>query len=161
MSNFYLDVLVPHRVFRSSVLQKDLSLLEPGTHTAVVSIIAEARRMGFDLHVGETFRSQARQTFVYKQGASKLKTVGCHGYGLAADLQLFRNGKYIGDGDQYDFLIPLCKKFGMISGIDWGDGKKGSFIDAGHVQRIPVHRQAATFAGKWYPPLVYDPYKDH
>lgn len=161
MSNFYKDVLMPHKAFRSIVTQKDLALLEPGTHTAVVSIVAEARRMGFDLRVGETFRSQARQTYVYNQKASKLKKVGCHGYGLAADLQLFRNGKYIGDGDQYDFLMPLCRKFGMVSGIDWGDGKKGSFIDAGHVQRIMVSKQEAVFSGKWYPPVVYNPYTDH
>ena len=153
MGNFYTDVLKNDIRFDSTTVIKDVDLLEPGTKAAVQKIIELAAGMGKTLKVTETYRSQARQTEVYNNGASKLKKVGCHGYGLAVDFALFEGKKYIQDGEQYKFLIDLCKEVGMISGIDWGaPDQKHTFIDSGHVQRIPLHRQTEVFNGEWYPP---------
>lgn len=159
--SFYTDVLKKNPKFNSTEVMKDMSLLEPGTREAVTKLIALAKDAGYDIRVLETFRSQARQQQVFKAGASKLSKVGCHGYGLACDFGLFINGKYEPNGLKYTFLVDMCKKVGMISGIDWGHpGKKNTFVDSGHVQRIPVFRQNAVFSGAWYPPVDYDPYKD-
>ncbi len=159
--SFYTDVLMKDPRFNSTNTINDVSLLEPGTRAAVAAIIADAKAMGHDLRVGETYRSQARQHQVFMAGASHLSKVGCHGYGIAADLQLFEGGQYVKDGGKYNFLLALCKKHGMVSGIDWGHtGKHNSQPDAGHVQRVPIWRQPALFSRSWYPPTTYDPWQD-
>lgn len=162
MSNFYTDVLQKDNRFRSMQPCMDTALLEPGTRAAVLALVADAKAVGHDVRIMETFRSQARQAYVYRQGYSHLYKVGCHGYGLAADLGVFVNGKYVDDGDpDYKFIVPLAKKHGLISGQDWGHPElKHSFIDWGHVQRIPIFRQGQVFSGQWYPPVDYDPYAD-
>ena len=161
MGNFYTDTIQKSPLFKSTQVIKDVSLLEPGTRVAVAKLIVLAHDAGHELRVGETYRSQARQTQVFKQGFSQLRKVGCHGYGLAVDLQMWVNGKYDPNGEDYAFFQGLCKQVGLISGIDWGTPKqKHTFHDWDHVQRIPVFRQAQVFAGTWYPPVDYDPYAD-
>lgn len=159
--SFYDDVIKADPRFDSTETIKDMDLLEPGTKAAVEKLIALAKDAGHDIRVLETFRSQARQTYVFEKGASKLKKVGCHGYGLACDFGVFVNGQYQGNNGLYMFLPELCKQVGLISGIDWGaPDQPHTFVDSGHVQRIPVWRQNAVFAGEWYPPEDYDPYGD-
>jgi len=108
----------------------------------------------------ETYRSQTRQSALFTRHATQLRTVGCHGYGVAADLGVFVNGRYAEDNRPYVFLRALARQHGLISGQDWGHAREGSFVDSGHVQRIPVWRQNALFGGSWYPPESYDPYAD-
>ena len=124
-------------------------------------MIVVAHDAGHELRVGETFRSQARQTQVFKQGFSQLRKVGCHGYGVACDLQLFVNGAYDPNGSHYLFFQDLCKQVGLISGIDWGTPEHAhSFKDYDHVQNVPVFRQTELFNGTWYPTPNYDPIAD-
>lgn len=161
MGNFYTDTIQNDERYDSTKVIHDINLLEPGTKAAVLKILELAKADGRDLKVGETYRSQSRQTEVYENGASKLKKVGCHGYGVACDLQLFEDGEYVGNGDSYHFLVDYCKQVGMISGIDWGaPDESHTFVDAGHVQRIPLFRQSSMFAGEWYPEENYNPYDD-
>jgi hypothetical protein len=91
---------------------------------------------------------------------TKLRNVGCHGYGVAADFGLFIDGKYAEDNKPYEFLRTLARKHGLVSGQDWGHAREGDFVDSGHVQRVPVWRQNALFSGAWYPAEDYDPYAD-
>jgi len=159
--NFYTNVIKKDARFNSKQVIKDVSLLEPGTRVAVAKMIVLAHQAGHELRIGETYRSQSRQTQVFNQGFSKLKKVGCHGYGVAADLILLVNGKYDPTGEHYQFMQAMCKEVGLISGIDWGHpNSPHSFKDWDHVQRVPVFRQNAMFAGTWYPPINYDPYQD-
>jgi len=161
MSNFYIDVIKKDKRFKSTQTIKDISLLEPGTRAAVAKLIVLAHQAGHEIRVAETYRSQSRQTQVFKAGASELSKVGCHGYGLACDLGLYHNGVYDAKGEHYEFFIGLCKQVGLVSGIDWGTPNQNhTFHDWDHVQRIPVFRQNEVFAGTWYPPVDYDPYKD-
>lgn len=162
MKNFYTDILLnlepsknPNHVY------KEINLLEPGTRAAVAGLLADAKMAGFDLRLAETFRPQVRQEYLFKKKATKLRKVGCHGYGLAADLQLFIKGVYQKNAAPYFIILPLARKWGLISGLDWDDDPRtpNRFMDAGHVQRIPVARQADLFAGKFYPPEKYDPRK--
>lgn len=158
MSNFYTDIIKKDSRYNSTNVIKDVMLLEPVTRAAVAAIIADAAKLGHDLRVGETYRSQARQTQVFKQGASKLSKVGCHGFGLAADLQMFVNGQYDTVGEHYAFLAELCKKHGLVSGIDWGrPNSPHTFRDWDHVQRCAISDQPGLFAGTWYPDDKYNP----
>lgn len=135
-------------------------MLEPGTRAAVLALMAEAKAEGHDIRLLETYRSQTRQSALFMKHATQLRTVGCHGYGVAADFGVFIDGKYAESNGPYLFLRQLVRKHGLISGQDWGHAVNHGFVDGDHVQRIPVWRQQAMFAGVWYPPEDYDPYAD-
>lgn len=160
MSNFYDTVLRNSKAFRSDAVCKDASMLEPGTRAAVLALIEDAKKHGIDLRLLETYRSQTRQSALFVKKATQLRTVGTHGYGVAADFGVFIDGKYQESAKPYMPLRRLARKHGLISGIDWGHPKSTGFVDAGHVQRVPVWRQTALFSGSWYPPAAYDPYAD-
>jgi len=151
MSNFYIDVIQQDPRFNSVDRIADPMLLEPVTRLAVQNIVQAAAGLGLPVMIFETYRSQARQESLFEQGKTQLKTVGVHGYGLAADLVRVVNGQPTWAVD-YTFLGPLAREYGMISGVDWGEpGVHHSFIDPDHVQRITVAQQDSLFAGNWYP----------
>jgi hypothetical protein len=105
----------------------------------------------------ETYRSQARQTRLYHQRATKLKTARAS-LRLACDLVKDVAGEPSWKGD-FAFLGRLAKKHRLIWGGDWGSpGTRHKFVDSVHVQRCAVSRQKALFAGTWYPDQDYDPY---
>lgn len=158
--SFYSTVIRNSKAFRSDAVYKGLDLLEPGTRNAVQGLMAEAKANGVDIRLLETYRSQTRQNALFQARATKLRVVGTHGYGLAADFGVFVSGKYATDNKPYMFLRALARKYGLIPGLDWGHAKLDSFGDSGHVQRIPVWRQDAVFSDAWYPPENYDPYTD-
>lgn len=160
MSTFYDTVIRNSPAFRSDAVCKDMALLEPGTRGAVRALVADATAAGHDLRVLETYRSQTRQSALFAKHATQLRTVGCHGYGVAVDFGVFVNGRYAEDNKPYMFLRDMARKHGLISGQDWGKAITGSFVDSGHVQRVPVWRQSALFGGSWYPAEIYDPYAD-
>jgi hypothetical protein len=160
MNNFYTTVIRNSMAYRSDTRCASVTLLEPGTRKAVADLVAEAHELGHDIRLLETYRSQTRQSALYVQRRTQLRVVGCHGYGVAADFGLFVDGKYVESNKPYEFLRELARKHGLISGYDWGHAKPGSFVDAGHVQRVPVWRQDGLFNGSWYPAEVYDPYED-
>jgi hypothetical protein len=161
LSNFYLDVIRKDPRFSSTAPVHDVNLLEPGTRLAVAALLADAKSKGYDLRSTETYRSQALQEKYFDEGFTKLRRVGCHHWGVACDFALFVDGKYQEEAESYEFLANLAPKHGLISGWDWGMPKiQHSFKDADHVQRIPLARQNALFAGTWYPPSLYNPHTD-
>jgi hypothetical protein len=108
----------------------------------------------------ETYRSQARQQELFNNGATKLRTVGVHHYGLACDIVRMVSGEPSWKGD-FSFLGQLAHSSGLIWGGDWGDPTiKHSFVDSVHVQRCTVARQGDLFAGNFYPDDEYNPYTD-
>ena len=57
---------------------------------------------------------------------------------------MFDNGKYAKDNKPYVFLRDMARKYGLVSGQDWGHAtESATFVDSGHVQRVPVWRQDA------------------
>jgi hypothetical protein len=161
MPNFYDTVIRNSPAFRSDAVCKDTALLEPGTRAAVLALLADAKTQNIDLRLLETYRSQTRQSALFTKHATQLRTVGCHGYGVAADFGVFVDGKYAEDNKPYIFLRVMARKHGLISGQDWGHAAENTtFVDSGHVQRVPVWRQSALFSDSWYPPETYDPYQD-
>jgi LAS superfamily LD-carboxypeptidase LdcB len=160
MPNFYTDVIVPDRRFHSAARISDPNLLEPVTLQKVQAVIADAATHGLQFMIFETYRSTERQAALFDQGATKLKNVGVHHYGLACDLVRNINGEPSWKGD-FSILGHLAHKYGLISGIDWGNPNiKHTFIDDDHVQRCSIGRQASLFNGLWYPGPEYDPYQD-
>src|SRR6266849_9159574 len=158
MANFYTDVISADPRFDSVTRVNDINLLEPITRQAVAAVIADASAMGIDLMVFETYRSQARQQEPFHQGASKLRVVGVHHYGLACDLVKAVAGEPSWKGD-FSFLGKLAHDHRLIWGGDWGDPSvPHTFVDAVHVQRCAVSMQPALFRGSFYPDAQYDPY---
>jgi len=160
MGNFYTDVIQKDSRFESATRVADLNLLEPVTRRLVEQIVDSAAKMGIALMVYETYRSQARQQELFNNGATKLRTVGVHHYGLACDIVRSVGGEPSWKGD-FAFLGELAHASGLIWGGNWGNPNiKHSFVDAVHVQRCTVARQPALFAGKWYPDETYNPCMD-
>lgn len=156
--SFYTDVITKSRKFRSPDRISDLELLEPVTRAAVQRILAEAKAAGVTLVPFETYRSQNRQAEMYRQGASQLKTVGVHHFGLACDLVKEVDGSPSWKGD-FTFLGRLARANNLIWGGDWGHPDRPTrFPDADHVQRCAIDRQPALFSLKWYPDATYNPY---
>lgn len=160
MANFFIDVISKAAVFEAQQRVNDLNLLEDVTRLQVEAIIADARSLGFELLVFETYRSQARQQQLFNQGATQLRQVGVHHYGLACDIVKVVSGEPSWKGD-FSFLGTLAHAHGMIWGGNWGaPNLPHTFVDAVHVQRCSIRRQSALFRGEWYPDANYDPNHD-
>ncbi|MFZ0200889.1 MAG: M15 family metallopeptidase [Candidatus Sulfotelmatobacter sp.] len=161
MGNFYTDVISKDTRFESVSRVSDPSLLEQSTRQLVAGIVSAAGQMGIELMIYETYRSEERQQDLFNHGATKLRTVGVHHYGLACDIVRVVNGEPSWKGD-FSFLGQLAQSSGMIWGGDWGAPHiKHSFIDSVHVQRCTVARQGDLFAGTWFPDEAYNPCEDH
>ena len=145
--NFYTAVIVNDPRYHSTERINDMALLEPVTRAAVTAIIEEAEsQYGIVLQVTETYRSRERQAQLFSQGATHLKDVGTHHWGISADfIKLIQvgghtEGSYSGD---WAFL----GKLGTEHGFAWG----GAWGDYDHIQRCTLAQQAGLFAGTWYP----------
>lgn len=160
MGNFYTDVISQDARFDSVTRVGDASLLEPTMRQLVEGILSAAGQMGIEVMIYETYRSQDRQQELFNQGATKLRTVGVHHYGLACDIVRVVGGEPCWKGD-FSFLGQLAQSGGLIWGGDWGAPNiKHNFVDSVHVQRCTVSRQADLFTGAWYPDETYNPYDD-
>ncbi len=160
MGNFFSDVIQPDPRFDSTVRVADPLLLEPTTRQLVQQIVDAAAQMGIDLMIFETYRSQDRQQQLFDHGATKLRTVGVHHYGLACDIVRVVGGEPSWKGD-FSFLGQLAKSSGLIWGGDWGHPDiKTDFPDLVHVQRCTIARQSTLFAGAFYPDDSYNPYTE-
>jgi hypothetical protein len=160
MGNFFNDVISKDSRFNTANRVDDPLLLEPMTRQLVQQIIDAAGKMGIAVMIFETYRSQARQQQLFNNGATKLRSVGVHQYGLACDVVRVVGGEPSWKGD-FSFLGQLAHSSGLIWGGDWGDPSiQHSFIDSVHVQRCKVARQGELFAGNFYPDDEYNPYTD-
>jgi hypothetical protein len=160
VANFYTNVIEPDPRFDSKARIDDIDLLEPVTRALVQAIVSGAQALGFPVMVYETYRSQARQEELFAIGATQLRLVGVHHYGLACDIVKMVNGEPSWKGD-FSFLSHLARAHGLIWGGDWGDATaRHSFVDVVHVQRCTVARQVGLFRGEWYPDASYNPYED-
>lgn len=148
MGTFYTDTIQKDSRFNSPELCKDVSLLEPNTRRKVAAIIADAAFAGHELIVIETYRSEARQEQLFAQGATELRKVGCHHYGVACDLAFVDNGKVNWSAD-WSVLAQLAANHNLVSGYNW------RFKDDDHVQNCAVSDQPALFDGIFYPDITY------
>lgn len=150
MGNFYQDVIVKDHRFHSVQPINDLMLLEPNMRRKVLAILDESKKQGHPLYVFETYRSTDRQLKLYEQGATQLKKVGVHHYGLACDLvQKNAKGEYDWNMN-YNFLGMIAGNHGLVWGGSW------RFKDVVHVQWLKVGDQTKLFNGSFYPDNSYN-----
>jgi hypothetical protein len=151
LNNFYTQHIAGAAGFHSTDEFRDLAWLEPATRAAAVAIIAGAAAIGITLFATETYRSVERQAMLYAKGATHLKNVGVHHFGLAVDFAKLIDGKASWAGD-WAFLGRLAESQGLIWGGDWGlPAVPHTFRDFDHVQRCTLGEQTRLFAGTWYP----------
>ncbi len=143
----FLQKLRADRRFASPDRVGDLKLLFPPFRLKIESIVQEARALGEEYAVFETYRSTERQAKLFAEGRTKLRRVGVHHYGLAADLVRRIDGELTWEAD-YALLGRLAKARGLVWGGDW------RFRDEVHVQAIAVSDQPRLFSGAWYPATV-------
>src|ERR1035438_4926285 len=126
MGNFYTDVIQQDPRFHSIASVRDVALLEPQTRIAVQAIIDGAAQQGISLEVTETFRSEERQQHLFEQGATQLRTVGTHNYGIAADFCKIVDG--VASWDRLD------------AGLEHPPLGEHPAADGGTEQRVAQHR---------------------
>lgn len=153
--SFYTDIIQKDARYRSKTPIRDPRLLEPVFREAVLAIIADAAKENVALSVLETYRSKELQELYFERGATQLRTVGVHHYGLACDLGIMIAGAINWKAD-YSILGKLAAAHGLVWGGDWADPKDPhSFRDYDHVQRVAVADQPRLFNGSWYPDNMY------
>lgn len=117
MNEFYNQIIIKDSRFHCEERVADLALLEPNTRQKIMNLMAAARKKGIELVVFETYRSKQRQMELYRQGDSKLKTVGGHHYGLACDLFRIATTKSAAM-DAASVLEQLAHEQGLFCGND-------------------------------------------
>jgi len=147
--SFYTEVIARDSRFSSPTRCADPKLLDPETRTRVDAVIEDAREHGLILLIHETYRSRQRQETLFSAGATKLKNVGVHHFGLACDLVKSVGGEPSWKGS-FELLGELARAHGLVWGGDWPH-----FKDQVHVQRLAVKDQARVFRGEFYPPMDY------
>src|SRR5688572_21788238 len=158
MNNFYTCTIQKDVRFKSTSCINDPGLLEPVTRQKVFLIILQARALGLELMIFETYRSKERQEMLYQQGVTQLRSVGVHHFGLACDLVKRVNGRASWEGD-FSLLGQLAYANELIWGGDWGNPSvRATFLDLAHVQRCAVAMQTSLFNLQWYPEADYNPY---
>jgi hypothetical protein len=75
-----------------------------------------------NLRLLETYRSKARQTQLFHQRKTQLPKVGCHRFGVVADLGPFHQQQenIPAASQDYSFFQALCAMLKLISRIGWG-----------------------------------------
>jgi len=158
--NFYTNVIKTSLAFKSKERVSALNLLEPEVRRRMQNVIDDAKLLGHELRIIETYRSKERQLELFNQKKTKLRNVGVHHYGLAADVVKIVNGKAFWGGD-WTFLGKLAEKHKLIWGGNWGfPNRRTTFYDAVHLQLISVKDQSKLFKGTWYPQPDYNPYEN-
>lgn len=159
MANFFQSVIKNEQRATSTNCIGDVALLEPIFRAGVQRIVADAAAHGVKLMVFETYRSKERQKLLFNEGASRLKDVGVHHYGLACDLVRVVQGDPSWKGD-FSIVGQLAKAHGFVWGGDWGaPNERHTFIDPYHIQRCALKDQARLFREEWYPPDNYVAYR--
>lgn len=87
----------------------------------LAKLILWAFDQGYELTIGEAYRTQEQQDIYLKTGKTKVKH-SKHQDRLAVDLNLFINGEFIITRDPYEPLVKYWKSMhpDNIAGYDWG-----------------------------------------
>lgn len=95
--------------------------------SAVAKLIQQANAMGYAVTLGEAWRPPEMAAIYAKQGKGIKNSL--HTQRLAVDLNLFRDGKYLSDGDQYRELGAWWETQSFEGAVCcWG----GRFQDGNH-----------------------------
>ena len=119
-----------------TVACRDLNKLSAKGKIACELFLEKCKAEGLNVLVTETYRSQARQTYLYEQGRTRagqivtnVKTVGYHNTGNAWDICKNVKGQEYSD----NAFFSKCGEIAKSLGIEWGGYWKG-FVDKPHFQ---------------------------
>lgn len=123
-----------------SQAQKDrnearIATLEPAAQPSAREILVELAARGWDAFVIFGRRSRAEQATLYanRKPGQRVSPPGksMHEFGLALDLGILVNGKYITDGAHpgYKMIGEVAKAHGWDWGGDWGGDKDPDHIE--------------------------------
>lgn len=124
--------------------------LQPYLQHLYKQLVEECKKVGIELCLIETRRSQERQNEIFKAGTGP-KLIGPHGAGLAFDIAPLKDGKIPWkDGKE---LFNKVGEIGKRLGLEWGGDWKG--VDCPHFQFVGGLSDAEIRAGKLpkFPPI--------
>lgn len=117
---------------RCEDIKELVSYLQPYT----TKLIEECKKQGINIKITETYRSQARQDYLYAQGRTRAGNIvtnaktSVHSSRKAFDVCI--NVK----GQEYDDkLLKQVGKIGVSLGLEWG-GNWSTFKDSPHFQML-------------------------
>ena len=118
--------------------ESNLRLLHPKAQEAARIFIRKVRGAGIDARILSGTRTYAEQNALFRKGrfGNKEKKVtnarggqSNHNFGIAWDIGIFQNGKYLGDSPLY----KTAAEVGLFDGLEWG-GNWTSLKDLPHYQ---------------------------
>jgi peptidoglycan L-alanyl-D-glutamate endopeptidase CwlK len=121
--------------------ETSLNLLYPPFLYRLLKGVKAARAAGIPLHVFESYRSPARQQWLYEQGRSREGRIvtraragrSWHNYGIATDLVLVIDGKWTWE---HEDLYVRAAPYLEACGLQW-QGRSKKFVELVHYQ-LPV-----------------------
>jgi peptidoglycan L-alanyl-D-glutamate endopeptidase CwlK len=119
------------------VIDSLLPKVQPVFSNCLVAIKKHFEALGVEAKYISGHRSWAEQDALYAQGRTKsgpivTKSKGGesnHNFQIAADLGLFKDGKYLGTHPLYKQIGPIVARFPQL---EWGGNWK--FVDEPHIQ---------------------------
>jgi peptidoglycan LD-endopeptidase CwlK len=125
--------------------EKNIATLQPPVQPYARALINQAAEIGITIKVLSGHRTYAEQERLYAQGrtTSGPKVTNSrggysnHNFGIAFDIGVFENGKYLEESPKYKVVGAL----GMKIGLEWG-GTWKSFVDEPHYQLRPTWASA-------------------
>lgn len=114
--------------------EENIATLHPTVKPFARRLVRLAAQNGLTIKVISGSRTYAEQDALYAQGNVTEARGGYsnHNFGLAFDIGVFQNGKYLEDGPEYAAVGKLGKALGLSWGGDWH-----SFVDEPHFELHP------------------------
>jgi len=121
--------------------ETNITTLHPEVRPYARALIRKALDQGIVIKVISGTRTYEQQNALYEQGRSKPGPIvtkargghSNHNFGIAFDIGLFENGKYVPESSIYKVVGALGKEIGLEWGGDWT-----SIQDEPHFQLRPV-----------------------
>ena len=115
---------------------RDISELAPNAQKACNLFMAECKKQGLNVLITETYRSQARQDYLYAQGRTRKGNIvtwtksSRHTSRRAWDICKNVKGKEYSDASFFKKCGEVAKKFNITWGGTWTKIEAGRFIEA-------------------------------
>lgn len=123
--------------------EKVIATLHSDVQPYARALIHKAKELKINIKIISGLRTYAEQDELYAQGRTKKIDEGIvtnatggysnHNFGIAFDIGIFEDGKYLDDSPKYKVVGAL----GMQLGLEWG-GKWKSIVDQPHFQLRPL-----------------------
>lgn len=117
---------------------RDLGYLHPEVQKLCSKLLDKCAAEGLNVGLFETYRSDERQKYLYKQGSTTLSSTGAHGFCIAFDIVVKdEKGNWTWDTSNKTTLNTYKKvgEIGKSLGLEWG-GDWTTLVDLPHFQYL-------------------------